>query len=90
MPARSAGRQVRVAKIVVLVAGAAFFRSNSESSWTAPYIHRVRMPIIALPRIISFRMTIHTARVPQHWNKGGEECPIVAGGRWRGRGLGCN
>ena len=62
---------------MILVACAAFFRSHSESDRTAPYVHGVRMPVIALPRIISLRMAVHAARVPQYRNKRGEERSIV-------------
>src|SRR5712691_9476236 len=84
---------MRAREIVIPMAGTAFFRRHSEAGWTSSHIHRVRMHVIPLPRIISFRMAIHAAWMPQYRNKCREERSIVAGGRGRmrrGRGLGCN
>ena len=63
-PVGCAGRQMRACEIVVLVTRTASFRRNSVTVWSPSYIHGVPMSVIALPRIISLRMTIHAARVP--------------------------
>src|ERR1700731_4206993 len=60
--------------------GAAFFGSHSVTVRTSTHIHGVRMSVIALPRKVSLRMTVHAARVPQHGNKRCEKRSFVACG----------
>jgi hypothetical protein len=52
---------VSAAEIVILMAGTAFFGGDSETDWTAPHVHGVRVALVALPRIISHRVAIHAA-----------------------------
>ena len=64
MPAGRSRREMCAVEIVILVAGAAFFRGHSVTVWTSPHIHGVLVSIIALPRKIPSGVTIHAARVP--------------------------
>src|ERR1700674_160763 len=75
-------------KIVILMAGAAFFRREAVTIGTAADVHGVRVAVIALPGKISFRVAVHAARMVQHGDEGGEEGAIAGGGARRGR-LGC-
>ena len=84
MPARSAGRQMRVAKIVVLVTGTALLGSHAVPFGTASYIHGMGMAVITLTGKVSHRVAIHTTRVPQNWDKRREERSIPS--CWRGSG----
>src|ERR1700680_3817431 len=58
--------------------GAAFFGSHSVTVRTSTHTHGVRMSVIALPRKVSLRMTVHAARVPQHGNDGYKQSSFVA------------
>lgn len=64
VPAWRARRQVGIGKIVVLVASAAMYCGNSEADGTAADVHRVRVAVITLPWIISFRVAVHAAWMP--------------------------
>jgi hypothetical protein len=59
-------------EIVVLMAGAAFFRGYTVALRATPHVHGVGMAIISLPGEISSRMTIHAARMAQNRDEGGE------------------
>src|ERR1017187_1323202 len=78
-PTGGSGRQVRAGKIVILMTGTAFLRSHSESDGTAPHVHGMRMPVVALAGIVSLRMAVHAARMLQHGNERGEQRSIIAG-----------
>lgn len=59
-------------EIVVLMAGAALLRGHAVAFGAAPHVHDVRVPIIALAREVALGMTIHTARMAQDGDEGGE------------------
>src|ERR1700730_7161152 len=65
-PVRCAGRQVCANKIVILMTGAAFLCSHAVTRGPAPDVHCVWMPVVTLTGKVSVRVTIHTARMPQH------------------------
>jgi len=58
-PQLGAPAEVRAGEVVVLMTGAAFLRSDTVAVRTAAHVHGVRMPVIALPRKISLRVTVH-------------------------------
>src|ERR1039457_1240977 len=66
--------------------GAAFLCSHSESDGTAAHVHGMRMPVVALVRVVSLRMAVHAARMPQHGNERSEQRSIIAGNRRFGIG----
>ncbi len=53
-------------KVVVLMTGAAFFRSDSVTVGAATHVHRMRMPIVSLPGKVSLGMAVHASRVAEH------------------------
>src|SRR5580693_1998865 len=63
-PVGCARRQMRAREIMVLMARTAFFRRNPMTIRTSAHVHGVPMSVVALPRIVSLRVTIHAARVP--------------------------
>jgi len=76
-----------------LMTGTAFLRSHAV---TLP-VHVGRslrgMPVVTLTGKVSVRVTVHTARMPQHGNKGCEERSLIPRGADRrlcGRGLFCS
>jgi len=71
---------MRTGEIMVLMARAAFFSGHAVAFRASSYVHRVRMAIIALPRKVATRVTIHTPRMPQDGNEGGEQGSIST--RW--------
>src|SRR6267143_856497 len=83
-PVRCAGRQVCANKIVVLMTGTAFLRSHAVTLRSASDVHCVGMPVVTLTGKVSVRVTVHTARMPQHGNKGCEERSLIPCGADRG------
>lgn len=79
-PAGSAGGKVRAREIVILMAGTAFFRSDSKAGGAAANVHGVRMPVIALAGKISLGMAVHAARASQDRNESEEDRSIFLGG----------
>jgi hypothetical protein len=69
---------------MVLVAGAALHAIYAMPVRTAPDVHHVLVHIIALPGIISGRVAIHAAWIPQYRHncleRRGCPCIIVATG----------
>jgi len=65
-PVRRAGRHVGAGKIVVLMAGAAFFSSNTVTLRAPSHVHGVRMTVVSLPREVTARMAVHATRMAQH------------------------
>jgi hypothetical protein len=63
MPVRRSWRHVRTLEVVILVTGTAFDGGNAIAIGTTPYIHRVPVSIISLPRKVSLGMAIHAARM---------------------------
>src|ERR1700741_3023980 len=83
-------RQMRAGEIVVLVTRAARSRRHPMAVGAAAHVHRVRMTVVALPREVAGRMTVHTARIPQDRYEGGEQGAVssrwsCSNGRSRGR-----
>jgi len=74
MPVRRSRRHVRARQVVVLVTSAALHRLRSLPIRSPPDLHGMRMAIVSLAREVSRGVTIHAARMAQHWNdslKGG-------------------
>ena len=84
VPTRRPRRKMCRAEVVILMAGAAFYRRHTEPHWPTPYVHGVPMRVISLSRIVTLGMTIHAARMPQYRNESREQRSIVAR-RSRGR-----
>jgi hypothetical protein len=64
---------VRAIQIMVLMAGAAFLSGHSEALRAASDVHGVPVAVIALPRIITFRVAVHAAGMTQHGNECNKE-----------------
>jgi hypothetical protein len=57
-------------KIVILVTATTWHASHVFSILTTPYIHRVPMSIVSLPRKVSVRVAVHTPGMMKHWDHG--------------------
>src|SRR5205823_3988625 len=75
-PSRRSRRHMRAWEIMVLMAGAALFRGHTVAVGAAPHVHGMRMTVISLPREVTLRMAIHTARIAQDRNEGGKQSTI--------------
>ena len=62
--------------MVILVAGTAFHRDKTVPMGSTADLHGVRMTVIALAWIVSFRVTIHASRMVQY---GGDRFKSSAG-----------
>jgi hypothetical protein len=70
MPVWGSRRHVFADEVMVLMASTAFHGVGSVPVGTAANPHGVRMAVIALPRIIPPRVTIHAAGVTQDGKDG--------------------
>ena len=78
---------MHVAKVMVLVTGAAFDDGGAKTVWATLNLHRVAMSIITLSGVVSCRVTVHTPRMTQHWEhcfEGSSRSSIIV--LWSGRG----
>lgn len=70
---------MQTCKVVVRVARTAFDGIYAVPVRSASHVHRVRVAIVSLTRIISFRMAVHAPRIVEHRHDGFEGSgPIVA------------
>ncbi|MDX6384816.1 MAG: hypothetical protein QOK48_2389 [Blastocatellia bacterium] len=68
MPTWRAWRHVQPRDILLLMTGAAFLTVLAMAGDAALHVLRMNMIVVTLPRVVSGRMTIQTARMLEHGN----------------------